>query len=472
MNFFNYNYKDENVPHDVQKKNWKREFLKTYLVVCFGYAVMYLVRNNFKAAQPLLKEQLGFSTTELGWIGLGFSISYGIGRVLIGYFFDGKNTKKILAALLTGSAIVAILIGILLAIEGKTIGFLIVLWTFNGALQATGGPCSVSTLARWVPKSRRGTWQGLWNVSHNIGGALAGIIALGAANVLFKGNVYGMFLGPGILALVLGVVGLFIGTGDPRELGWGTAEEIFEEPIEPEDLDVEKYEMSQFEVLKKYVLKNPYIWLLCLANLFIYVLRIGVDNWAPLYSSEALGFSTTAAVNTIMFFEFGGFLGNFIWGFLSDKVGGRRIGLSILCLFLMFAAYAGYQHSTSEVALYIILFIIGALVYGPTSLIGIAVIDFAPKQATTVVSAIPGTFGYIFGDSMAKVMIARIADPELEGLKLFGATLHGWKDQFILFYVSIALAIILLLAVAIEENKRCKARKLRIEEYRASQEMS
>ena len=47
---------------------------------------MYLIRNNFKAAQPLLKEEIGLSTLELGYIGLAFSITYGLGKTLLGYF--------------------------------------------------------------------------------------------------------------------------------------------------------------------------------------------------------------------------------------------------------------------------------------------------------------------------------------------------------------------------------------------------
>lgn len=49
-------------------------------VVFFVYMAMYLIRNNFKAAQPLLKEEIGLTTLELGYIGLAFSITYGLGK--------------------------------------------------------------------------------------------------------------------------------------------------------------------------------------------------------------------------------------------------------------------------------------------------------------------------------------------------------------------------------------------------------
>ncbi len=48
-----------------------------------------------------------------------------------------------------------------------------------------------------------------------------------------------------------------------------------------------------------------------------------------------------------------------------------------------------------------------------------------------------GSFAYLFGDSMAKVGLAAIADPTRNGLNIFGYTLSGWTDVFIVFYVAL-----------------------------------
>lgn len=77
-----------------QRKQWFKEFMKPFLVVVIIYITMYMIRNNFKAAQPLLKSQLGLTTTDLGYIGFVFSIVYGFGKFIVGYIVDGKNTKK------------------------------------------------------------------------------------------------------------------------------------------------------------------------------------------------------------------------------------------------------------------------------------------------------------------------------------------------------------------------------------------
>ena len=71
-----------------------------------------------------------------------------------------------------------------------------------------------------------------------------------------------------------------------------------------------------------------------------------------------------------------------------------------------------------------------------------------------------GSFAYLFGDSMAKVGLAAIADPTRNGSKYFGYTLSGWTDVFIVFYVALFLGMILLAIVAYYEEK--KIRKLKI----------
>ena len=176
--------------------------------------------------------------------------------------------------------------GLLLSAFGSVIGVFIVLWGINGAFQSVGGPASYSTISRWAPRAKRGRYLGFWNASHNIGGALAGGLALWGANTFFGGNVVGMFIFPALIGLLVGVCGLFIGKDDPEELGWNRSEEIFGEAIEEENTRADS--MTQGAIFRTYILRNPWIWILCVANVFVYIVRIGIDNWAPLYVTEEL----------------------------------------------------------------------------------------------------------------------------------------------------------------------------------------
>ena len=60
------------------------------------------------------------------------------------------------------------------------------------------------------------------------------------------------------------------------------------------------------------------IWILCISNVFAYIVRIGIDNWAPPYVSEHLHFNKGDAVNTIFYFEIGALVASLLWGYISD----------------------------------------------------------------------------------------------------------------------------------------------------------
>ena len=74
--------------------------------------------------------------------------------------------------------------------------------------------------------------------------------------------------------------------------------------------------MSKGAIVWNYVVKNPAIWFLCIANVAAYSVRIGIDNWNVLYTSEALHFSKQWAVNSTVGLELGGLAGSLLWGLL------------------------------------------------------------------------------------------------------------------------------------------------------------
>lgn len=47
--------------------------------------------------------------------------------------------------------------------------------------------------------------------------------------------------------------------------------------------------MSRKAILTRYVLANPYIWLLSLCYVLVYVVRAAINDWGNLYMSETLG---------------------------------------------------------------------------------------------------------------------------------------------------------------------------------------
>lgn len=443
-----------------QRKMWFANFIQAFLVVVIVYATMYLIRNNFKASSGMLKDQLGFTTTQLGQIGLAFSVTYGVGKTVLGYLIDGKPAKKMISILLILSAICILLMGVILSFEGRAIGFLMLFWGLSGFFQSVGGPASYATIMRWSPRARRGRWLGAWNTSHNLGGAFAGILALWGANVFFAGHVWGMFIVPAVIALLIGVVSLFIGKESPEELGMDSCEVIFDEPLEKDTLAAEA--LTKWQIFMKYVLGNKWVWVLCVANVFVYIVRIGIDNWAPLYTKEMFHFTSAQQVNTIFYFEMGALLASLTWGYVSDIIGGRRALVAGVCLLLTAIAVLGYRYGNTPFQINSSLFCLGALIFGPQLLIGVSVVHFVPKQAVMVTNGTTGTFAYFFGDSLAKVGLAAIADPSTTGLDILGIHLHGWNDTFLVFYAALVIGVILLAMVAVGEESRIRELRKRI----------
>ncbi|VFS38184.1 hexosephosphate transport protein [Salmonella enterica subsp. enterica serovar Typhimurium] len=251
------------LPLDVRRKMWFKPFMQSYLVVFIGYLTMYLIRKNFNIAQNDMISTYGLSMTELGMIGLGFSITYGVGKTLVSYYADGKNTKQFLPFMLILSAICMLGFSASMGAGSTSLFLMIAFYALSGFFQSTGGSCSYSTITKWTPRRKRGTFLGFWNISHNLGGAGAAGVALFGANYLFDGHVIGMFIFPSIIALIVGFIGLRFGSDSPESYGLGKAEELFGEEISEEDKETEENEMTKWQIFVEYVLKNKVIWLLC-----------------------------------------------------------------------------------------------------------------------------------------------------------------------------------------------------------------
>lgn len=441
------------LPVATRRKMWLMPFLRTYLVVFVSYLVMYLIRKNFNIAQNDLIADYGMSLTQLGTIGLGFSITYGIGKTALNYWCDGKNSKNILPLGLLLSGLCILGFGFVMGSSAGSFYMMVGLYALSGLFQSTGGSNSYATITKWTGKKNRGTFLGMWNISHNIGGAGAAGVALFGAHYFFNGDVVGMFVFPALIAIVIGFIGFFMGNDSPESYGLGTPEELFEEEVSEEDQAVAEEKMSKLDIFKKYVLFNKVIWLLCFANVFLYVVRIGIDQWSTVYGYEVLGFDKETAISGFTMFETGALIGTCLWGFFSDLINGRRGLVACIALLGIIFTLSFYQHATTIFSYKASLFTLGFLVFGPQLLIGVAAVGFVPKQGIAVADGIKGTFAYLIGDSFAKLGLGMIAD----GTPIFGQT--GWSGTFIALDTAAMICLAIMAMVAIAEETKIRRQK-------------
>ena len=82
-------------------------------------------------------------------------------------------------------------------------------------MQGFGGPCCARILTTWFATKERGTYWGMWNIAHNLGGFLAPIVAGTAARMY--GWKYGVFVCAECIALRLSLR-LQVQAGTPQPI--------------------------------------------------------------------------------------------------------------------------------------------------------------------------------------------------------------------------------------------------------------
>lgn len=430
--------KIEQLSAEEQRRRYRRYSIIAYSAVFIGYLAMYLIRKDFNIAQPYLKEMYSLTNMQLGLIASAFTIPYGIGKFVLGFCSDQANAKRMVGVLLLAAALLNICFGFFLG----NIGMMMVFWGLNGFFQSAGGPASYATISRWFPHKKRGTALGFWNVSHNAGGAMAAGVAL-LGLTLFDHNVQGMFFLPGLVALPIAVYAIYAGFSRPEAAGLPSVETYYEEAAERERNSATDT-MSALEIVRKYILSNKFVWILCLANIFVYIVRIGLDQWVTVYM-PSLGFSKQQASLGFSIFELAAIPGTFLWGWLSDKLGGRRGLVSIICFIPLALVLWLYSHATDIWMLYACLGMMGCLIFGPQLLIGVAIVDFVPKKAIATGNGLTGTFGYLGGDLLAKILLGYLSDA------------YGWISVFSSMGISIVCGIALMSIILREENRRIRA---------------
>jgi OPA family glycerol-3-phosphate transporter-like MFS transporter len=120
-------------------------------------------------------------------------------------------------------------------------------------------------------------------------------------------------------------------------------------------------------------------------------------------------------------------------GWLSDKAGGRRGMVSVLCMVPVFLAFGGILYAPPGMLwLDLTLFgIIGFFIYPPVMLLPVMGLDFTSKKAVGTAAGFIGLFGYL-GRTVQGKGIGTLAER------------YGWNAAFYGILASTLLGILLL----------------------------
>jgi len=323
----------ERLHADQVETAYKKFRIQNFTGIFIGYACYYLVRKNFSLAMPYLSLS-GFSKIQLGWVLAALPIAYGVSKFVMGNLSDRSNPRYFIVTGLVISVIVNLIFG---SVSGVTtsLAFMFVLMLINGWAQGMGAPPCYRTVAHWFCISERGRTMAMWNISHSLGAAILGGLAILTVPLLTWKSI---FYVPSVIVLFGTIAVVILMRDTPQSVGLMPIEEYSNEYPDKDGKDSKEREkeLTAKEILFKYVLVNKYIWFLALANIFVYFIRYGILDWAPIYLTEVKGLPISKSGTAFIVYELAGIVGIILCGYASDKLfKGRRAPVSILCMLIV-----------------------------------------------------------------------------------------------------------------------------------------
>ena len=411
-------------------KEYKRLRFRVFLGIFVGYAGYYLVRKNFTLAMPSLIEE-GFSKTELGFALSGIAISYGLSKFLMGNISDRSNARYFMAIGLMISSLTMILMGTM-PWAMSTVMIMFSLLFINGWVQGMGWPPSGRIMVHWFSPKERGTKMALWNVAHNVGGGMVGVLAIWGMYI-FNGDYHSVFYFHGMIAFIISIFIWHMVRDTPQSKGLPPIEEY--QNNYPTSFDYNKAHEKEFsskEIFFKYVLNNKILWAIAIANAFVYLVRYGVLDWAPTYLSEVKGFSFDQSSIGYALYEWAGIPGTLFCGYISDKYFNAYrspvlvifMSITMICILVYWLNPPG--NPLLDIAM---LITIGFFIYGPVMLIGLFALDLVPKKAAGTAAGFTGLFGYVGGAVTANIAIGYAVDKA------------GWDAGFFLIIFACIISV-------------------------------
>ena len=306
----------------------------------------------------------------------------------------------------------------------------LILWSLNGFIQGVGwGPCG-RTLGHWYSVSERGRIFGFWNIAHNLGGGVTGLIAGYSAEHWGWSSAFYI---PAALTAVASLY-LFLRLRDtPVSEGLPPIEEYRGDY--PENLPPD-HDLSLKEIFFGQVLQNRFVWIFALANYFVYMIRYSLLDWGPIYLVQFYGARLSQGGWTTFFYELAGVPSTIAIGYLSDRLGGRRALVSMLCLVPILAAFwvLVFHPPATFIGQVVLFSTVGFFIYPPVMLLGVAGLDFGSAKAVGAAAGFIGLWGYLGKVSQAS------------GLAWL-STHFGWPVALGAIAASVLAAILLLLPV-------------------------
>jgi OPA family glycerol-3-phosphate transporter-like MFS transporter/OPA family sugar phosphate sensor protein UhpC-like MFS transporter len=404
------------------EKKFRREQTRFIFFSAITYAFFYLTRKNLSMAQPAMLEEGIISTYALGTMLTVHGIVYGLSRFVNGFWADRLNGRIFMTVGLALSALMNLLFGC----SSLSLMFA-AFWIVNGWTQGMGFPPCAKMLTHWIHPRELATKMSIWNTSHSFGA----VMALGLCSLLFALG-FGWrwcFYVPAVLAGAISVFCFFKVKDSPREAGLPELE------IENATSDADASRLTMRD-RARLVFGNRVIWLVALANFFVYIVRFGFLDWGPTFLKQFKGIEVSKGGLMIIAFELAAVIGTIFAGWATDKwFKGRGVRTCVFCMLFAALFSFGFWYLPKGAAIWqatLLLMGAGFCIYGPQALVGIVAANQATKEAAAMANGFTGIMGYL-STTVSGIGVA------------FIKTHYGWGATLCSFAVFALIGMVLFL---------------------------
>ncbi len=388
-----------------RRSRTRRDYVLVALTLHVAYASLYLCRSNVDAANPLLKHDFGYTELQLGSVASAATLTYAVGKIVLGTVGDVIGGRRILLVAMFGSVLATFATGTATGLLTLT-----VFAATNRFFQAGGWGGLVHVVSRWFAPQHHGRVMGALSTSYEIGNAMTFLFC--GALVHWGFGWRDLFrINPLLVAAAALAVVLLLRGAPP-------AETTAHEPHEVVDVDVPLVSSEAGESLLRVLTvlaRRPSFWATATLSMALTFVRQGFLTWTPMFLTSVGGGTTSAISGAIVksaLFPASGVVAALAAGFLSDRLGpGRRapvmaVSLTLLVGAVLFLAHVP-THDSTVAALRIA--VCGLFLLGPYSLLaGALTLDVAGTRGTATAAGIVDGVGY-FGASLAGVVLGGVA---------------------------------------------------------------
>ena len=373
------------------------------------YAFFYLTRKNLSMAQPFMLEEGVVSDITIGVILSIHGIVYGLSRFVNGFWADRLNGRIFMTVGLSIAVVAGLLAGFIPGMSGAISCTMMgytwnlnaicissalfgVLWTVNAWAQGMGFPPCAKMLTHWIHPKELATKMSIWNTSHSFGA----VMALGLCSLLIGPLGLGWrwcFWVPALLAAIASIFCFFRVKDSPTEAG------VEELEIEGKEVKHEAEGTVTTKDRMRLVFTNKVIWMVAIANFFVYIIRFGFLDWGPTFLKQFKGIPVSKGGLMIIAFELAAVVGTIFAGWATDKwFKGRGVRTCVLCMLFASLFAFGFWFLPQGAPIWqatLLLMGAGFCIYGPQALIGIIVANQATNEAAAMANGFAGIMGYL-----------------------------------------------------------------------------